>query len=584
VETGAIQRGSEGWVARQGSDQLQIPPTVQALVASRLDALKSEERAVVDPASVIGLTFALDAVSELVDESVREGIVPDLDVLAAKQLVRRLPEEEVLYRFGHQIIRDTAYGSLLKRARALLHERFVTWAERVNRERGRELEFEEILGYHLEQAYQYRTSLGLTDADAIAVGERAAEKLSSAGRRALQRGDIPAAVGLLRRSTALLPTSSTFRIELLVDLADGLLQQGAFDDCKGVLEEADAAAIALDDQRLRARVRLLEAGRAMFVGGVDVSTASLEAVAAAIPVFEATGDDAGLARAARLEMHTQVMLGRFSDATKSAARIVEHARRVGEERLVSRSVTPIAYILVHGPVPVPEALERCRALVDGVQGDRKVEAILLGALAQLLAMHEELDEARATYRRAQEILGELGAGIDGLSTSIDSGRVEMLAGDLEAAERELRRDYDALAAIDERYFRSTIAAILAEVLWERGDRDEAATYATIAEEISDADDVLSQVIWRSVRAKLLAAEGNGTDGIAMALAAVEMAAATEEIWLHADALAALGEAHQLAGHPESAGPPLEEALRLYDLKGDLASADRLRARLGAPAA
>ena len=55
------------------------------------------------------------------------------------------------------MIKDATYGSLLKRARAQLHERFVTWAERVNRERGREQEFEEILGYHLEQAYRYRT-------------------------------------------------------------------------------------------------------------------------------------------------------------------------------------------------------------------------------------------------------------------------------------------------------------------------------------------------------------------------------------------------------------------------------------------
>ena len=64
----------------------------------------------------------------------------------------------MIYRFGHQIIRDTAYGGLLKRSRAVLHERFVTWAERTNRERGRGLEFEEILGYHLEQAYRYRES------------------------------------------------------------------------------------------------------------------------------------------------------------------------------------------------------------------------------------------------------------------------------------------------------------------------------------------------------------------------------------------------------------------------------------------
>src|SRR3990172_6607096 len=163
VENGAIERGLDGWVAREGSERLQIPPTVQALVAARLDALRDEERAVVDPASVIGLSFPLDAVAELVEEPIRPELEAELASLTAKQLVRRLEEDEVIYRFGHQVIRDTAYGSMLKRLRAALHERFVTWAERVNRERGRELEFEEILGYHLEQAYGYRTGLGISD-------------------------------------------------------------------------------------------------------------------------------------------------------------------------------------------------------------------------------------------------------------------------------------------------------------------------------------------------------------------------------------------------------------------------------------
>src|SRR5213079_82927 len=101
-------------------------------------------------------------------------------------------------------------------------------------------------------------------------------------------------------------------------------------------------------------------------------------------------------------------------------------------------IGPIAYILIHGPVPVPEALRRCREMLGGIQGDRKTEAIVNGALAQLLAMNEEFDEARSHYRRGQEILGELGAGIDANSTSIDSGQVELLAGDPAAAARELQ--------------------------------------------------------------------------------------------------------------------------------------------------
>src|SRR6185369_16381725 len=228
------------------------------------------------------------------------------------------------------------------------------WAERVNRERGRELEFEEILGYHLEQAYQYRTSLGVVDDAAREVGEGAAAKLSSSGRRALARGDVPAATSLLRRSTAVLPETSVFRIELLVDLADGLLQAGAFDECRTVLDEAGRIATELNDGRLEARVRLLEASHAMFIGGVGVADRSLEAVAGAVPILEQAGDDAGLARAARLEMYTHVMLGQFKLGTGSAGPIVEHARKSGEQRLVTRSIGPITYILVHGPMPVPD--------------------------------------------------------------------------------------------------------------------------------------------------------------------------------------------------------------------------------------
>jgi class 3 adenylate cyclase/tetratricopeptide (TPR) repeat protein len=581
VETGALQRGLDGWEARDGSAHLQIPPTVQALVASRLDALRSEERAVVDPASVIGLSFPMEAVSELVEELVRPRLGEDLDTLVTKQLVRRLPEDDAIYRFGHQIIRDTAYGSLLKRTRAALHERFVTWAERVNKERGRELEFEEILGFHLEQAYQYRTSLGLVDAGAQGVGERAAEKLSSAGRRALTRGDLPAATALLGRAAALLPATSTFRIELLVDLADAYLQQGAFDECKQVLDEARTAAAAIDDARLGARVTLLDAGRAQFVGGSAFAETALEAVATSVPVLEQAGDDAGLARAARLEMYTKVMLGRFSEATGAAGRIVEHAVRAGDERLVQRSVAPIANILVHGPAPVPDATAQLREMIANVHGDRKTEAILLGALAQILAMDEQFDEARSTYRRAQEILTDLAAGVDAKSTSLDSGAVELLAGDAAAAVRELRRDYDDLEALGEVYLRSTVAAMLGEAHWELGELEEADRFSAIAKSLADEDDVVSQVLWRATAARVQAVMGDITAAIDLAEAGAKAASTTEEVGLHADALIALAFVRARAGWNEEARAALADALALSEAKGDRATARRLASSLSA---
>ncbi len=576
IETGEIQRGMDGWVARAGSQGIRIPPTVEALVAARLDALGLEERAVVEPAAVIGLSFPMDAVDQLVEVAIRERLEAELTTLVGKQLVRRAPGDEVVYRFGHQVIRDTAYGSLLKRVRAALHERFVVWAERVNRERGRETEFEEILGFHLEQAYRYRTELGVIDAEAVHVGERAAEKLASAGRRALERGDLPAASSLLRRSAALLPRSAEPRVELLVDLAEAQLQQGDFGEGRTILTEAAEIAAELGNDRLGARVRLLQVSIDLFSGTGGGGTAALEAAAAAIATLEKVRDEAGLARAWRLTMQTEVMLGRLDEASKAAKQVVRHAARSGDQRLASRSAPAIAYILVHGPTPVDAALEQVRGLLASVGGDRKAEAVILGAYAQLLAMRGDFDEARAQYQRGREILAELGTGIDLHSTSIDASRVELLAGDLPAAEALLRSDYEALAALGETYYRSTVAATLAQVLVAQGRAADAEAYAAISEEISEADDILSQATWRGARAKILALAGDAEAASRIATEAVTMVEATAEVLLLADALTDLAEVLRITRRNDEAGPVLDRALLQYAQKGDVVSAERAR--------
>jgi len=586
VETGAIERGMDGWVARAGSGKLQIPPTVQALVAARLDALGPDERGVVEPASVIGLSFPEDAVAELVDAGLREQLETELGVLTSKQLVRRASSDESIYRFGHQVIRDTAYGSLLKRMRAALHERFVVWAERVNRERGRELEFEEILGFHLEQAYRYRTEIGVIDDEARSVGGRAATKLGSAGRRAMARGDLPAAVSLLRRAETLLEPRSHDRLELLVDLGEGLLQQGLFDDAAAVLAEAKSIATEAGEARFVVRAELIQAGvdqfRSTREGGAG---RALDAARRAIAVLEPLGDAAGLARAWRLLMVTEVLQGHLEEASSAAERVVEYATQSNDRRLASRSATTIAYILLHGPASVSEAIPQCLELLASVEGDRTAEAGIQSTLAVLRAMAGEFGEARDLYRRSQASLAELGSGLASDSSSIDTSRVELLAGDLEAAERELRRDYDALAAIGETYFRSTMASYLAQVLWLRGDPDGALRFSEIAEEIGDTDDILTQVPWRSVRAKVLASRGDPEDARRLAREAVELAAGTSHTHLRAEALIDLAEVLTSIGERESAGPPLREALRLFEEKGDAASAESLRQRIGAvPAA
>jgi class 3 adenylate cyclase/tetratricopeptide (TPR) repeat protein len=580
LETGAIERGPEGWVARQGSDQLQIPPTVQALVAARLDALQAEERAVVDPASVIGLTFAFDAVAELLDEGMRPGLGGDLDVLVTKQFVRQLPEEEILYRFGHQIIRDTAYGSMLKRTRATLHERFVSWAERVNKERGRELEFEEILGYHLEQAYRYRSELGVIDEVALGIAAQAAAKLGSAGRRASGRGDVTAAAGLLYRAAVVLPADSPERVELLTEFAEASVEQGRFDVALKAIDEATTSARRLEDPRLEARAALMGYLHSLASTG---SAGELEATVAGlhsmIEVLEQFGDFGGLARAWHLLGTVEGTAGRYDRTSEAGQRTVQYARQANDARSIARGVLNDAYAALHGPTPVADAIRRCEEYLALIRGNRTAEAIVMAVLGQLTAMTGRFDEARSLATRSRQIVADLGPSGLAASLSDHTSRVELLAGDAEAAERELRRDYDVLAAMNEAYFRSTISALLAHVLWRLGREDEAVRYARISRDLADADDVYSQVLWRTVEAKHLVRLGQGDAGIELVREALGLLERSVDMELRADTLVDLADVLLLAGREDEQGPHIREALALYRQKGDLVLAAAASQRL-----
>jgi class 3 adenylate cyclase/predicted ATPase len=582
IESGAIRQEGDTWVAATTSGAIEIPPTIQALVAARLDALRSEERQVVDPASVIGMGFALEAVANLVSEDAVDEVPVRLAALTAKQLVRPVVSESDFYRFGHAVIKDEAYRSLLKRTRADLHERFVDWAEPINRERGRELEFEEILGFHLEQAWRYKSELGSLDATSRELGRRAAIKLSSSGRRAFDRGDAAAASSLLRRATALLASRDALRLELLPELAEALIESGAFDEARSTLDELTAASVELAEPSHGARAILvnyqLRFSVSGSVGNIDAAVAD---VRTAMSDFVSAGDIAGQARAWRLLSVIDGTAGRYDRAADAAEQVVTLATTVGDARLAARGAISYAYATLHGSTPVDEALRRGRQYLDYVRTDRNAEAIVLGVLAQLDAMEGRFAEARALAARSRAIVAELGASVTAASTSLETSRVERLAGNDEAAELALRRDYEVLESMGESYFRSTVAALLGDALWRQDKREDAIHYARIAAELADDDDVLSQVVWRTVEARSIAAAGGQDEAIALARRAVELAADTVDIELHADALVDLADVLQLAGRTHEQGPPLREALELYDRKGDVVLAGVVRERLRA---
>ena len=225
-----------------------VPPTLQALLAARLDQLETAERNVLERGAIEGEIFHRGSVQALAPEATQ--VTPRLAALVRKELIR--PDRPQLagedgFRFRHLLIRDAAYEALPKATRAELHERFASWLE----EHGADLvELDEILGYHLGQAHRYRVELGPLDADAKELGERASKRLQAAGSRALARGDMPGAVNLLGRSAQLLPKEDPTRLELLPDLATALTEVGELSQADSILVETVEAARAVGNERL----------------------------------------------------------------------------------------------------------------------------------------------------------------------------------------------------------------------------------------------------------------------------------------------------------------------------------------------
>ncbi len=582
IDEGTLRREGSRLVAARELSEIDVPPTIQALLAARLDTLRREERAVIEPASVIGQVFQSPAVAALAPESLRASVAAHLGSLERKQLVHSEASAGNLdgdYRFHHLLIRDAAYRGLLKRSRAKLHEQFVDWFEAAFRERGHGFEYEEILGYHLEQAYHYLTDLGPPDDHATSLAMRAAERLTAAGRRASDRGDMPAAANLLGRAAALLPRETRTRIVVLTEASEALAEAGELGPADEALVQAIAEAAAVGDPALETTARLVRLYQHYLTEGASESEI-VDEVGSSIEVLERAGDHRGLTRAWRLLTNVHFAGCRYMAAEQAARRMIEHARLAGDRAMELRVLPALATCAQLGPTPVPEAIAIVERVLADLEGDRKAEAYTLRALANLQAMGGEFELARTLYRRSRATLEELGWKLNAaLTAAIASGPVELLADDPVAAESELRRDYEALAAMGERNYISTTAAFLGEALFRQGRGEEANRFAGIGRDLAAADDVSTQVAWRGVRAKVLASRGQFDEGEALAREAVTIMETAEDPDGLGTAMLDLADVLRLAGRTAEAARTADEAAALFIGKGDTAAAARAGAFL-----
>ena len=555
-----------------------MPETIQALLAARLDRLGPGERAVLERGAVVGKEFSADDVVALLDPDAAPTAATHLATLAGRGFVR--PAGEGVFGFRHALVQDAVYRAAPKRLRAELHERY---ADRLDTESLELPDLDEFVGYHLEQAYALRTQLGESDRRTERLAEDGGRHLGEAGLRAVKRGDVPAAIALLRRSTSMLLPSVELRGDLLCDLAVVLEASGAYDEAIEILEQAIAASMDAGQRLTEVRARMeLEYFRLPRVSGATAD-ALLDVTQEAIPIFEVAGDDRLLGRAWLIA------------AWVHGGRRGQHkAREVSSERALThykRSTWPssicageIANALYNGPSPVADAIARCEALlaseVTTRHGQANVEAYLGGLCAQL----GDFDRARTLIGSASDTYDQLGHRLSAATfVGIILGDVELLADNPQAAEMILRRICDELASSHAYSRLASRAGDLAEALYRQGRLGDAADWVAVGETHTAPDDLDARVLWMPVRAKLAAQRGSVAEGVEIASAAAQLADTTDALNRRASVWSSLGEVRLIAGHRREAASAFERAMGLYEEKGNLVGVARIQSLQDDPA-
>ena len=574
IDDGLLDRDDGRWTSRGDLSRITVPGTINALLAARLDQLQAEERAVMQRASIVGKTFWWGAVTELSPEGDRSRVGLHLQTLARKELVRpdrsRFAGEDA-FRFSHILVRDAAYESTPKRARAELHEDFASWLER--KAGDRVVEFEEILGYHLEQSFRYRAELGPVDDPTRAVAFRAAQRLSAAGGRALARWDVSAAVNMLSRAVDLLSPGDPLRLEVLPDLGIALAQSD-IPRADEVLTEAIEAARSTGDRGLEARAGVRRVFVRLLLDPETSQALSLQEVERYVGFFEESSDDLGLAEARGLIGTIRFWQGRAAVAEENLERAIAHAKRAGSRRQEADCLRWLALVISEGPTPADEGLRRLESILTQGGGDRRVEAAVTAKRGELEAMRGRFEPARKLITQAKSISRELGDQVALVGVLRDSGYVETLAAEPTRAEAELRDGYEILDRIGDVGHLSSFAPDLGDAVYEQGRYDEAFLLSEIAERITIAGDVDAEVRWRQLRGKALARRGRHEEAEAVAMEAVRLATKTDYLDLHAHALVGLAEILRLASREPDAAAALRKALDLHRRKGNLVAEAR----------
>jgi len=306
----------------------------------------------------------------------------------------------------------------------------------------------------------------------------------------------------------------------------------------------------------------------------DLRAAAQEALEAC----QALGNDYSLAQAWNLVGRVEgSVMGSLASAEEAWREALLHARRGDYAAEKAESISWLMVSAVFGPLPVEEGIARCKEFVADHGADATIRATCSVERAVLEAMRGDVALARELLGEGRRTIEEAGLTLWAALNAQETYLVESLAGTPAAAIAALRESFATLDQAGERAYLSTIAGFLAHALIAADEDDEAERFARESEEAAAAADVLSQVLWRTARAKLRARQGLLGEAEALTRAAVELSERTDLLGTRAAALADLADVLELAGRRAEALAALHGAARLYEDKGNVRALLRVTA-------
>lgn len=547
-------------IGEQGD--VSVPPTVEALLASRIDRLGPAERDLVRRASVLGHRFTMEALLWLLPDQARPSAPIHLRTLERKEFVVPLPSGTE-FAFRHVLVQQAAYRSLTKQMRAHLHELAAGWME------DRPEQLEEAVGYHLEQSFRYHQEIGDPETKAQDLACQAGEKLAAAGLRAFGRFDAGGAENLLTRARALLPGGHRDDWDVSFRLAEAHETMGRHGDAEAILEDL-AATASNDATRLT-----LELERAWVRFAIGPDPMSMDELADLARSALARYEDEDAKTVLPLFILGEVFRrsGRISEMESTLRRCLVHADRSTSTRYQLGARRMLATALEVGRTPVTQCIDECGRLLV-LRG--RENAAVLPILGRLYAMNSDVDLGRKMVVRAETLLREGARARRPLSLVWKRrAEVELLGGDLDVSEDYLRQAVELDMAMDIREEGAEAAALLSRVLFLRGRYEEAGEMAELSKSQAPAESITPQALWRSASAGVSAAAGEVEEAMRFGEEAIALVP-PEMVNLRGDLHLDLARALLIAGQEDPAQSAIEKAINSYERKGNRAAITQAR--------